>query len=574
MTLITDVDMAVLTEEVLETVFAGYKFQMSATQGFEESSAKPEVPPIAIIVDINKSNNYVFRTQPGAWRRVLMNLFGNALKYTPAGYIKVKLEVTPTNSPRDEHSELRLTVSDSGIGMSEGYVNNRLFHSFVQENPLSQGTGLGLSIVKQIVASLGGEIEVQSQKGHGTKFTVVCPLNLSMMSPAVEAKSADRRLAKVRARTEGMHVSLIGFHEKDDYFPVKSLKNKNATMLSYKAIESLCTHWFGMKVQKHGAAKATPPDLFVATEAGAKWLRTQYSTHEAANSAATAPVVVLCQGAASAHTATSITVPGQIFECIAQPCGPHKMAKALTSCLDRYAVKLMAQSTASDSSAMPNVERLSLKENTTPTLAKNRVDFLRPLTPLGSDHQRPPMHQALSAPEIQSVHSSPAKASPPQHRPLHCLAVDDNPVNLRLLRAFIEKLHHTYTLAKNGVEALDLYCASTPTTRFDVVLMDINMPEMDGLEATRQIRARERDTGLSPVTIIALTGLASSETQQEAHISGVNLFLIKPVMLAELDTVLKGVVVPEEKKIEASNGHARSKSMGTKAPHLLGTGAE
>ena len=71
---------------------------------------------------------------------------------------------------------------------------------------------------------------------------------------------------------------------------------------------------------------------------------------------------------------------------------------------------------------------------------------------------------------------------------------------------------------------------------------------MDGLEATRQIRSHERDLGLPPVTIIALTGLASSEAQQEAHVSGVNLFLIKPVRLADLEVVLKGVVTAEEKK--------------------------
>jgi CheY-like chemotaxis protein len=70
---------------------------------------------------------------------------------------------------------------------------------------------------------------------------------------------------------------------------------------------------------------------------------------------------------------------------------------------------------------------------------------------------------------------------------------------------------------------------------------------MDGLEATRQIRAHEIRNGLSPVTIIALTGVASTETQQEANSSGVNLFLIKPVRLADLEVVLKGVVTGQEK---------------------------
>jgi signal transduction histidine kinase len=166
MTLINDVDMSVLTEDVVESVFAGYTYQRSSAQSYEVATSDTDKTPISVILDINPSDNYVFRTQPGAWRRVIMNLFGNSLKYTPAGFIKVKLEVKPKRTTSDECCEFRFTVTDSGIGMSENYVNNRLFHSFTQENPLSQGTGLGLSIVKQIVESLGGEVEVRSEKGR------------------------------------------------------------------------------------------------------------------------------------------------------------------------------------------------------------------------------------------------------------------------------------------------------------------------------------------------------------------------------------------------------------------------
>ncbi|ORX95962.1 putative histidine kinase HHK4p [Clohesyomyces aquaticus] len=531
MTLITDVDLSVLTEEVLETVFAGYNFQKSAVETHETSKPSTDHPPIAIIVDINKSDNFVFRTQPGAWRRILMNLFGNALKYTQAGYIKIKLQLGKS-SPEHDVAELRLTISDSGIGMSEDYVNNRIFHSFAQENPLSQGTGLGLSIVKQIIKSLGGDIDVRSQKGYGTKFTVCCPLKFSMLSPAISAALPDRDLwSLARKRTHGMRVSFIGFDEQGDYFPAKNLQNKNATVLTLKALDNLCTDWFGMRVQKQGSPQATAPDLLVATESGAKELRQQYTSDR--DSASTCPVVVLCQGAASAHLTTAITVPGQIFECISQPCGPHKMAKALVSCLDRDANREMQSSTGRDS-ALSNIDSLNLKEN---------VKSKR-LSTATFDSPRPTITSTLSAPEVAR---SPTKTSTilpptpviPQQRALNCLAVDDNSINLTLLRAFIDKLGHKHVLATNGVEAVDMFKLKPD---LDVVLMDINMPEMDGLEATRQIRAHERDLGLRPVTIIALTGVASAEAQEEAHVSGVNLFLIKPVTVTNLDVVLKGVV--------------------------------
>ncbi|KAF2193782.1 hypothetical protein K469DRAFT_712600 [Zopfia rhizophila CBS 207.26] len=543
MTLITDVDLGVLTEEVLETVFAGYSFQKTTTTSFGKCAPATDVPPIAVILDINRNDNYVFRTQPGAWRRVLMNLFGNALKYTQAGFIKVKLQVTQSDPSPEETSEVRLTITDSGIGMSQDYIRHRLWHSFAQEDPLSQGTGLGLSIVKQIVRSLGGDIDVLSEKGLGTKFTVSCPLKVSMLSPGVCASIPDKEFFSVTKRTAGMNVTFIGFDDDEEYFPVKNLKNKTATDITLNALKNLCTDWFGMKAQKHDPSNpsSAAPDLFMATEAGAKWLRAQYGSN--ADLSSTVPVVVVCEGAASAQSTIAITAPGQIFECISQPCGPHKLAKALTSCLDRHANRTLVRSAETDAT-LAGVETLSLKDNKENAPPHPHSSSL--------ESPRPPLPTALSAPAVSSSSSSPTRNSTQStHKPLSILAVDDNPINLRLLQTFITKLKHAHTLATNGLEAVSLFkskSASPPTKYFDVVLMDINMPQMDGLEATRQIRSHEREEGLSPATIIALTGVASAEAQREAFTSGINLFLIKPVRLAELEVVLRGVVTGEEKR--------------------------
>ncbi|KAJ4381613.1 hypothetical protein N0V86_002977 [Didymella sp. IMI 355093] len=585
MTLINDVDMSVLAEDVVESVFAGHVYQKISAQTYELNSCKKEALPLTLIFDINESENYVFRTQPGAWRRVIMNLFGNALKYTEAGYIKVKLQVMPKSSPTEEYREFRFTVTDSGVGMSEDYIHNRLFHSFAQENPLSQGTGLGLSIVKQIVESLGGEIEVTSAKGRGTKFTVSCPLKESIMSPSFCPTEPEQRkekhLREVGKRTKGMKVCFKGFDEEEEYF-VRSLKGKNATYLSKKAIDSLCADWFGMKTCANGPCPAEP-DLIIATESVAKVLRAQHS--QGVNKANHPPVIVICNGAASAQSVTAITVPGVIFECIGQPVGPHKMAKALASCLDRHANRLIDQVHDTEAT-LQKVTQLSLKENTPPQSPDAFSHLLDPA--------RPRLTSTFSAPEVRSVKSSPVQKSAysTPKRSLNCLAVDDNPINLRLLRTFVDKLGHRHVLAVNGLEALDTYksaqdqslingsaqahtatakaAAADMSSRIDVILMDINMPEMDGLEATRQIRAHEIRNGLPPVTIIALTGVASTETQQEANSSGVNLFLIKPVRLADLEVVLNGVVTGQEKaereEREKENqgtvqSHARSQSL-------------
>jgi CheY-like chemotaxis protein len=116
------------------------------------------------------------------------------------------------------------------------------------------------------------------------------------------------------------------------------------------------------------------------------------------------------------------------------------------------------------------------------------------------------------------------------------LLVDDNQINLRMLIAFAKKMGSPYVTAHNGAEAVERYTKLPQECR--CILMDISMPVMDGMEATRRIRAHERENGLSPALIIALTGLASAETQREAFGSGMDLFLTKPVQMKELRSVV------------------------------------
>jgi CheY-like chemotaxis protein len=115
--------------------------------------------------------------------------------------------------------------------------------------------------------------------------------------------------------------------------------------------------------------------------------------------------------------------------------------------------------------------------------------------------------------------------------------VDDNMINLKILMAYMSRLGHTYATASNGKEAYDVY-TRTPGS-FQYVLIDMSMPVMDGFEASRLIRAFEREQRLRPAVLIALTGLASAAAQQDAFASGINLFLTKPVRLKELTAILR-----------------------------------
>jgi CheY-like chemotaxis protein len=138
--------------------------------------------------------------------------------------------------------------------------------------------------------------------------------------------------------------------------------------------------------------------------------------------------------------------------------------------------------------------------------------------------------------------------SPTKPKDLRVLLVEDNEINLKLLIATMRKLKITHSTASNGLEALNAYkdCRGD----FDVIFMDISMPVMSGIDSTRHIRRFERDEGLEPTRLIALTGAANPNTRQEAFSSGVDLFLTKPVPMRELRGMLEDIRREAERILE------------------------
>lgn len=116
------------------------------------------------------------------------------------------------------------------------------------------------------------------------------------------------------------------------------------------------------------------------------------------------------------------------------------------------------------------------------------------------------------------------------------LLVDDNIINLKILGSFMQKLRLSYKTATDGKQAVDIVRGSA--RQFKCIFMDISMPVMNGFDASYNIRAQEKDAQLPRCPIIALTGLASAESQQEAFASGIDLFLSKPVKFKELSRIL------------------------------------
>ncbi|GKT41303.1 peroxide stress-activated histidine kinase mak1 [Colletotrichum spaethianum] len=138
--------------------------------------------------------------------------------------------------------------------------------------------------------------------------------------------------------------------------------------------------------------------------------------------------------------------------------------------------------------------------------------------------------------EKSAPRPKPFKSNSAENPTVEFLLVEDNPINLKILSTYMNKLGVRFNTATDGRKALEAYVRNPAECKY--ILTDVSMPVMDGFEATRQIRAHEKALGLAPATIIALTGLASSESQNEAFTSGMDLFLTKPVKLKELEAIL------------------------------------
>ena len=524
--LVSTFDLSELVEEVVEAVHTGYQYQTQLSASFKEG------PPsagalnggqvtteriVSVILDIQARPHWTMTSEAGAWRRIVMNLFGNSLKYTQSGFIKVAIwaDEVPALYGGSKSMMVHLSVVDTGKGISEDYLKHRLYTPFAQEDALSAGAGLGLSIVQQIVAALRGHLDIKSKVGCGTNVTVSIPLE----APPFTAKIQSGR--KLLPQCRGLTVCLVVLDDPlntDEGAPaVGSLRRKSHNTLYSSIFQTLAKH-FDMKVVYAHPIQCPFADLFIIEEECLGHIHKEARLYpRTLTRLRAAPLVVLCE---SSHPKRkrSGTDPDTVTY-ITQPFGPVKLAKALNNSLQ-------------PESSAPGLRRESAIEQA-PVETTNGHPKLGGKRCFGID-------SSDVSPQPNSLCSSGSNTTGPTISEFpRILLVDDNDINLKIMVTYMRKLQCSYEVAPDGLQAYDKYRDNAERgLAFSYVLMDVSMPIMDGLSATREIRAFEREQGLPPTTIIALTGLASTKTEEEAFASGVNLFLTKPVQLKKLKGIL------------------------------------
>ncbi|WWD03078.1 hypothetical protein V865_001124 [Kwoniella europaea PYCC6329] len=569
---------------------------------------------VETVIDIDpREKGWMVRCEKGGLRRVLMNLVGNSFKFTKDGYVQITLREMP-HPPGSRMIPVEMAVIDTGKGIGKDFLKDQLFHPFSQENPLQTGTGLGLAIVNSIVRSenVNGKVDVWSAEGMGTEIKVSFEVEVDDDDDDTSSNSSHISSSTTMTLGQGLNVSFLSFHPEhrghllslevlsmyanawqfgivedplisdiivinEDEALFEEYCNKGKPLLYAIAVRGMEVNQCCEAIKKNGGfchllyKPIGPTAFYNGLSKAIDWLNHaspgQYnhnvdidvddtqSNHSQDNQSR--PSISRGSSGASAESNSTISELSSVR--FAQPLRDHRLP----------------------------LQRRRSEEN------EQVQQVIRPsLGPRGMTYHAPRRVTSASVASDDTAQSSPQQGSasptstistisladggvmlkaatvptetPRKGRSARVMVVEDNVINRRVLGAFLKKRGFEYAEAVDGRAGVELF-ESTPQNYWDVILMDISMPVMNGHDATRAIRKIEatrrdapqdipfvpppgRPVSIPPVKVVqarakifALTGLATQDDKREAFGSGVDGYLVKPVSLSSLDTIFKKI---------------------------------
>ncbi|MFD2163608.1 two-component regulator propeller domain-containing protein [Paradesertivirga mongoliensis] len=387
-------------------------------------------------------------------RQVLINLVGNALKFTNAG--EVFIGVNLIKAPENKKLEIGFEVRDSGIGIPENKLST-LFSPFTQvDSSVTRkygGTGLGLAISQRLINLMGGEIKVESKIGEGTAFTFSVQTEIS-------SDSVVQYVNLGLVGCDGKRVLVVDDNNTNRKILKIQLEQWNLVpVMAESAIKALSI------LSKDSDFDLVITDMQMPDMDGvglSTAIKERYSQ---------LPVILL----SSIGDESKKKYPQLFTAILTKPVKQQHLCKVI-----QMALKNQAQTN------VPDQKPANLLS----------VDFA-------------------------------------EHYPLDILIAEDNPINQRLIIRVLNKLGYEPDLANNGKEVIEMLSKHV----YELIFMDIQMPEMDGLEATRCIRT---DFEKQPV-IVAMTANAMAEDREACREAGMDNYLSKPINLEELMVMLQKV---------------------------------
>jgi CheY-like chemotaxis protein len=449
------VDLEAMDFDLIDTV--------ETTVGLLAPKAHEKGIELAVFVDSAASGG--FRGDAARLRQILLNLVGNAIKFTERGAVSVEATLRPQSSDGTRH--VRFEVSDTGIGMS-AEVRVRLFEKFTQaDSSITRrfgGTGLGLAICKQLVELMGGAIGVDSTLGSGSRFWFELPLRPAT-NPTIESRALPQKLA-------GLHVLVV-----DDVEMNRRILTRQLAGFGIEAI-AVEDGFTAMAELERAFHQGRPFDLAILDQ-----------------------MMPGLSGEALARRVRAAPDLAETKLVIASSAGRHGLAEDTSAIVDAVLTK--------------------------PVREHSLLDAFARLFGVASPVQ------SETAPEQPSPRKS-------INRPLRVLLAEDNKINQQLVMMMLRKANHEVAVAENGEMAVE----AVRNGDYDVVLMDVQMPVLDGVQATKRIRALASPKNTVP--IVALTAHAMAGAKEEYLAEGMDHYLSKPIddvaLFSLLDDVAAGLI--------------------------------
>jgi two-component system sensor histidine kinase/response regulator len=402
----------------------------------------------------------------GRLRQILLNLIGNALKFTSVGEIALKVQL---DLIEDTSSTLHFIVSDTGIGIAAEKLQS-IFNSFSQADTSTTrefgGTGLGLTISRRLAEMMGGRVWVESEVGVGSQF------HFCVQVGTTKSQSSRVSGSPAVAHLRGARVLIV-----DD----------NRT--NRRILEGLLKHW-EMSATAVSSGEEALTEISAAHSSGAPYNLILTDMHMPKMDGFNLVETIKGQSHPSTATIMMLTSGGQRGD--AARCSELGIAA--------YLLKPVRQS-------------------------ELREAIARVLN----------VHELFDAAPMVTRESLVDERDPACS--LQILLAEDNPINQKLATRLLTKRGHQVIVTANGKEALAALAAGA----YDLVLMDVQMPEMDGLEATMKLREREKITGHHQ-PVVAMTALAMKGDRERCFEAGMDGYLSKPIRQQELDEVLESYV--------------------------------
>ncbi|SAK45131.1 multi-sensor hybrid histidine kinase [Caballeronia hypogeia] len=447
---------------------------------------------VEVLFDLDPSLPAVLIGDGFRLQQVLINLAGNALKFTSTGQIVVSVQRLDTSN---DAVRVRICVSDSGIGISEEQLE-RIFEGFTQAEASTSrrygGSGLGLVISKRLVAMMGGQLEVQSRMGEGSRFWFDITLGVDASQPRMHDEGA--------IPGQGARILIA-----DDNAIAGEIMSRTVRSLGWQA--DVVTNGVAAIERIDAAARGGAPydvallDWRMPVLDGLDTARL-IGTMTSSQSLLAPPLVLL------------VTAFGREVLNDSQEAGDAPFAGFLTKPVTPK------QLTAAIRAAVPG-HGGALPADARPSLRKAR---------------------RLAG--------------------LSLLVVEDNALNRQVAEGVLLAEGAHVTLADGGREGVDMVLAGA--ARFDAVLMDVQMPDLDGLEATRMIRA---DGRFAALPIVAMTANASGSDRDACIEAGMNDHVGKPIDVERLVTVLRARTgrMPADAHAQEAGAHDAAASSTTEA---------